>query len=200
MTADAATLAFYAREAPLYADFAAKAAETPYLTKFMSLLPAGASVLDLGAGAGWGAGRMQAEGFTVLAQDASPELLAEAERRYAVPTRLARFNELDDTAAWAGIWACFSLLHAPRAAMPDILARCHRALTPGGLIYLGLKAGEGELRDTLGRLYTHYTEDEIRGLLTAAGFTGIDTRLRDGGAGYDGTPTTALHVFARRAD
>jgi SAM-dependent methyltransferase len=198
MSADARTLDFYEREAPVYAEFAAKAADTPYLAKFVSMLSPGASVLDLGAGAGWAAGRMQAEGFTVLAQDASPALLAQAERRYGVPTRLARFDELDDDAAWDGIWACFSLLHAARYDMPDNLARCLRALKPGGLIYLGLKAGEGEMRDSLGRRYTLFGKGEIGDLLSDAGFVAIESRLRDGGAGYDGSATTALHVFARR--
>ena len=198
MSHDTQTIAFYDGEAAVYAEFAEGTADRPYLLKFMSLLPSGGHVLDLGAGPGWGAGLMQREGFTVLAQDASAGLLAEAARRHAIPTRCAPFEALSEAETYDGIWASFSLLHTPRDAMPGNLDRCCTALKPGGLLYLGLRAGEGETRDGKGRFYTFYGADELAALLAAAGFVSIDTRLRKAGPGYDGSETTALHAFARR--
>lgn len=198
MSHDDETIAFYDSEAPVYADFAECNADTPYLLKFMSLLPPGGHVLDLGAGPGWGAGRLQRDGFTVLAQDASAGLLAEAARRHGVPTRCAPFEALDDARVFDGIWASFSLLHTPRADMAGNLGRCFTALKPGGLLYLGLRAGTGDERDSKGRYYTFYGDGEISDLLGTAGFVSIETRLREAAPGYDGSATTALHVFARR--
>ena len=62
-----------------------------------------------------------------------------------IDARLARFDELDAVARYDGIWANFSLLHAPRAEMPGNLARISRALRPGGWLHLGLKLGQGDL-------------------------------------------------------
>ena len=200
MSEDAETLAFYDREAPAYADYVGDGGRAPYLDKFVSMLSPGARVLDLGAGSGWASARMAAVGLRPLAQDASAGLLAEAERRHGLETRQAPFADLSDSAAFEGVWASFSLLHAPKAATPDLLARIRLALHPGGLLYVGLKAGEGERRDTLGRLYAYYEAEELRQLLEAADLAELDIRERPAEAGYDGSPTRALHAFARRPD
>ncbi len=70
-----------------------------------------------------------------------------------------------------GIWANFSLLHAPRADMPRHFAAIHRALKPGGLFQIALKTGTGEKRDPIGRYYSYYSEAELLHLLHDAGFT-----------------------------
>jgi SAM-dependent methyltransferase len=119
---------------------------------------------------------MARAGLIVDATDASAEMVALAGRQAGVVARQALFEEVDAEAAYDGIWANFSLLHAPRAAMPGHLARLARALKPGGLFHIGLKTGTGEKRDAIGRLYTYYTGPEITGLVEAAGFTIRETR------------------------
>jgi SAM-dependent methyltransferase len=198
MTADRATLAVYERDAAGYADFAGEGYGLDRLDRFIAMIPEDGHVLDLGAGPGWGAARIAAAGRRVLAQDASPALLAEAERRHGVRIRVAMFSELADEAAFEGIWASFSLLHVPKSETPDNLARCFRALKPGGVLYVGLKHGEGEERDRLGRLYVYYSEDELRALLAGAGFEAIEMELGAVETGYDGAPSRGLHAFARR--
>lgn len=197
MTADPETLDFYDREAPVYADYAAKTAEHPWLQRFADRLAPGARVLDFGCGSGWAAHALGQSGFDVTALDGSAGLAAEARRRYGLAVRVARFDEFDETAAYDGIWASFSLLHDSRDAMPGHLARLHRGLVPGGWLYLGLKEGTGEHRDKLGRRYAYYGADEIAGLLDAAGFHDVETTLKRS-EGYDGSMTGILHAFARR--
>ena len=81
-----------------------------------------------------------------------------------------------------GVWANFSLLHAAREDFPRHLAAIQKALKPGGAFHIALKAGTGAERDRIGRHYTYYTEDELTGLLKAAGFTvGSYRRGRDKG-------------------
>jgi hypothetical protein len=46
----------------------------------------------------------------------------------------------------------------------------HRALRPHGILHIGMKTGTGAQRDAIDRFYTYLTVDELRGLLTAAGF------------------------------
>ena len=168
---DAETIRLYDARAGDYAQ--ANPSDTPdaTLSAFIAALPDGARVLDLGCGPGRAAGHMADAGLTVEAWDASEAMIALADRHPDVVTRLADFEALDAEAAYAGIWANFSLLHAPRAAMPGHLAAIRRALTPGGIAHLGLKEGTGSKRDTLGRLYTYYTEQELSALMLEAGLS-----------------------------
>lgn len=197
MAADPATLAFYSREAAAYATYASAEKRTPILIDFARSLPEGGDVLDFGCGSAWAANRFRELGFTATGFDGSEGLADEARARYGIDVTVGTFQDFADEAAFDGIWASFCLLHDTRAAMPGNLARLHRALRPGGALYLGLKEGEGEHRDSLDRLYTYFTEPEIRGLLADAGFR-VTWLLSEPGKGYDGTEIHSLHVFAHR--
>jgi SAM-dependent methyltransferase len=194
---DRPTLDWYTREAAAYADYA-RAAECPALDRFAAMLPAGGEVLDLGCGSGWAADRLNDAGFRACALDASPGLAEEARRRYGVEVTLGHFEDLEGAEAYDGVWAAFSLLHDSREAMPRHLARLRRVLRPGGVLYLGLEEGEGESRDSLGRLYTYFREPEVQGLLEVAGFSVLASETEPS-TGYDGAAVDALHVFARRS-
>ena len=197
MTADTGTLAFYDTEAAAYATYASDKAERKWLARFAARLEPGASVLDFGCGSGWAADAFARQGFRVSALDGSAGLAAEARRRYGVVVRVARFEALDDEGRHGGIWASFCLLHDTREAMPGHLARLHRALEPGGWLYLGLKEGAGESRDRLGRRYTYFGETEIGGLLVGAGFPELEITVEQA-AGYDGVKAGMMHILARR--
>ena len=194
---DERTIAFYDQEAPVYSGASAQAENTPMLQEFVSRLPAGAAVLDFGCGSAWAANRFRELGFRVSAFDGSAGLAAEARRKYGIDVTVGRFEDFGETGTCDAIWASFCLLHDSRSAMKGHLARLHRALTPGGQLYLGLKEGTGEHRDSLDRLYVYYSEPEIRDLLEAAGF-GIDRVIRDRNKGYDGSDVRELHIFAVR--
>ena len=197
MTADTGTLAFYDTEAAAYATYSSDKAERKWLARFAARLEPGASVLDFGCGSGWAADAFARQGFRVSALDGSAGLAAEARRRYGVVVRVARFEALDDEGRHGGIWASFCLLHDTREAMPGHLARLHRALEPGGWLYLGLKEGAGESRDRLGRRYTYFGEAEIGGLLVGAGFPELEITVEQA-AGYDGVKAGMMHILARR--
>lgn len=191
---DPETLKVYAARAQ---DYEALAPDAPHATlrAFLAALPKGARVLDLGCGPGRDAGHMAAAGMIVDACDASPEMVALAAARPGVSAYQASFDDLDARAAYDGLWASFSLLHAPRAAMPLHLAAIARALKPGGLLGLTLKEGTGERRDRLGRFYTYYTEDALRALLGPAGLE-VAQVTRGESRGLDGTTSQWLSVSA----
>ena len=144
---DDPTLRFYADNAATYAQHVT----TPtgqQLSAFLALLPSGGKILELGCGNGRDAAHMLALGFDVDATDGTPELAAEAERRIGQPVRILRFEQLDAVAAYDGIWASASLLHAPAGDLVNILSRIHRALRPDGVFTASVKAGKpiGPLR------------------------------------------------------
>ena len=194
---DDPTLRFYADNAATYAQHVT----TPtgqQLSAFLAHLPSGGKILELGCGNGRDAAHMLSLGFDVDATDGTPELAAEAERRIGQPVRILRFEQLDATAAYDGIWACASLLHAPAGDLVDILSRIHRALRPDGIFTASFKAGNGEGHDSLGRYFNYPSAERLRADYASAGWRDVvlETRM---GSGYDAKPTEWLWVTARRS-
>lgn len=185
MTSDRETVSVYDAEAGRYAKVTAGLRDDPDLLAFIADLPRGGRVLDLGCGPGIAAAAMAEAGLAVDATDASAEMVRLAAAQPGVTAWQASFEEIGGTATYDGIWANFSLLHAPREAMPRHLAAIRRALKPRGRFHIGGKTGTGATRDRLGRLYTYYTEAELETLLAEAGFE-IVARRRGRDKGLDG--------------
>jgi len=184
VSVDSITIATYNARAEDYATlFDSGAKPGGSLLRFMDALPAGGRVLDLGCGPAMSARHMIDAGFDVDAVDASPEMVRVAKATNGVTARLATFDDLDALAAYDGVWANFSLLHAPRDRLPAHLDAIARALRPRGAFHIGMKTGTGNKRDQIDRLYTFVTKDELTGLLSDAGFapktvrTGSDVGL-----------------------
>lgn len=167
----------------------------PRLMAFVAACPTRATVLDLGCGPGASAAVMAQAGLKVDAVDASSEMVALAGKHPGVSTREATFDDIDEQAVYDGIWANFSLLHAPRADFRRYLAALHRALKPGGAFMIAMKLGKGEARDDIGRFYTYYSEAELDTCLTSAGFTLID-RAHGSGPGLDGSISDWISISA----
>jgi ubiquinone/menaquinone biosynthesis C-methylase UbiE len=185
MSADSRTLAVYNTKAAEYDALVNSEGPSAWLAAFIAAVPKGARVLDFGCGTGSAAASMRDHGLRVTALDASVEMVALAKRRFDLDVILGTFDDLASISEYDGVWASFSLLHAPREDMPRYLAAIHRALRPNGRFNIGLKTGTGEQRDSLGRRYTYYTETELRGLLANAGFTITHTNT-GAGPGLDG--------------
>ena len=168
---DEQTLEVYDRQAAEYAQKFDTDRPDPWLDAFLAAMPAGAHVLELGCGPGRIAARMVAAGLTVDAVDASPGMAAQAKAKFDLDVRVASFDEIDGKDLYDGSRANFSLLHAARAKFPAHLAALHKAAKPGARLHIGMKEGTGEGRDSLGRHYAYYGEDELTALLADAGFT-----------------------------
>jgi SAM-dependent methyltransferase len=196
-TADRETLRVYGTRAADYAAMSAQTSADRHLQAFIDAVPDGGDVLDFGCGHGRSTALMIDAGLKAEGLDASPELAAIARDRFGVKVTVAGFETLDAKGAYDGVFANFSLLHAPRADMPTHLSRIAKALRPDGAFHLGLKTGEGEIRDALGRFYAYYMEAEIAGLLEDAGFSVLS---RDFGAdaGLDGTIAPWIVILARK--
>ena len=150
MSRDPDTIAFYQERAPHWV-FHSGEAQSHQLDAFLDRLPPQAIVLELGCGGGRDAAHIKQRGFAVDATDATPALVKRANQAFALGARVMAFDELEADAAYAGVWAHASLLHCPRAALPDVLGRIHHALKPGGWHFASYKLGDGEGRDLLGR-------------------------------------------------
>ena len=185
MSRDPDTIAFYEDRAPHWV-FHSGEAHSHQLDAFLERLPPGAAVLELGCGGGRDAAHIKQRGFAVDATDATPALVARANQAFALGARVMAFDELDAEAAYAGVWAHASLLHCPRAALPDVLARIHRALVPGGWHFASYKLGDGEGRDLLGRLHNFPSSEWLIAAYQAAGFA-LHAQATYAGKASDGT-------------
>jgi SAM-dependent methyltransferase len=194
---DARTLSVYAERAQDYSEIHHGAATAGRLAAFIAALPRCGAALDLGCGPGWAAAEMRAMGLAVTALDACPEMARVAMERYGLAVTVAPFEALDARDAFDGVWAHFSLVHAPRAALPRHLAAIRSALRPGGLLAVAMKLGDGAGRDRLGRLYTYVSVADFRDLLGAAGFT-LESEEVAPVTGFDGTPDESGYFRARR--
>lgn len=194
---DPATLEFYTKRAPHYT-FSSAQSHSRDLDAFLDRLEPGASVLELGCGAGQDSSRMRERGFAIDATDGIPAMAKMANERFDLGARVMRFDELAERERYDAIWAHATLLHCPRAELPDALSRIHRALKAGGFHYGSFKLGDGEGRDFLGRLHNFPSEDWILARYTEAGFALVDHPVLPGRAA-DGTQRDWIHITARKA-
>jgi SAM-dependent methyltransferase len=193
---DEETLQFYRSNAQSYADWAK--APSARLSDFLTLLPAGGAILELGCGAGNHSALMLAAGFTVRATDGSPEMAAIASRRLGRPVEAMLFDELSEHDAYDGVWASACLLHVPRDELAGILGRIRRALKPDGVFYASFKIGEGDGRDDLGRYYNYPTPEWLQATYTAAGTWRSVSSGTSEIKSFDETPATLLHLVVRK--
>ena len=195
--ADKQTLAVYAQRAADYAKRFGEEGGGAHLKAFLAEVSPGGRILDLGCGPAHSTASMRSRGFQVEAWDASPEMARIARDLNDIDVRIAAFSDLADIDRFDGVYANFSLLHAPKHEMPGHLSRIARALKQGGVFHIGLKTGTGERRDSIGRFYAFYEDAELTRLVEAAGFR-IICRSTGEEAGLDGTVAPWIILLARK--
>ena len=196
MSTDPDTIAYYQTRAPHYV-FHSGEHHSHQLDALLDRLPASAAVLELGCGGGRDAARIRERGFVVDAADGTPAMVVKANERFGLGARVMAFHELDAQTAYAGIWAHASLLHCPRDAFPDVLARIHHALQPGGWHFASFKLGDAEGRDLLGRLHNFPSPAWLIAAYEKAGFA-IETQDIYAGKGSDGTMRDWIDLIVRK--
>jgi ubiquinone/menaquinone biosynthesis C-methylase UbiE len=174
------------------------------LEELACCLPSGASVLDLGCGAGVPVTRWLAERFAVTGVDVSPKQLDLA--RQHVPQ--AEFVKADMTElsfepeSFDAVFAFHSIIHVPRSEHPALLGKIQRWLRPGGafLATWAFGAWEGEDEDWEGwgapMLWSHHDGETSLELLRGAGFEveRAETRTTSG----PGSDESWLWVLTRK--
>jgi len=179
---DTETIKYYDKSAESYLDKVCNTYPDSDLLSFINSIKSGGTVLDLGCGPGNSSAMMQSAGLNVQASDCSQKMVDIAKNKFNVDAIKAEFKELSEIDLYDGVWANFSLLHAPRSEMLSNLKKINRSLKKKGYLHIGLKIGNGEKRDTLGRQYTYYQPKELKSLLVSAGFTINTIRLDMDGA------------------
>ena len=171
---DTQTISYYDANAADFVAGTAGADMSDALGRFVALLPQGGRVLDWGCGCGRDVKALAERGFLVTATDASAAMCQAAAKLAAVDVRNEGFLDLQEQAAYDGIWACASLLHLQRERLPQAFARAYAALKAGGVLYASFKLGDFEGYRN-GRWFTNLCEDDLPALLPAESWQMLET-------------------------
>ncbi|WP_029202043.1 class I SAM-dependent methyltransferase [Oribacterium sp. NK2B42] len=125
--------------------------------RFLRLL-SGKKILDFGCGSGRDTKYFLEKGFEVAAIDGSVELCKAASLYTGIEVKHMLFLDLDESAAYDGIWACSSILHLPKSELKEVFLKMSEALVPDGIIYTSFKYGTFE-GDRNGRYFTDFTTE-----------------------------------------
>lgn len=125
-----------------------------WIEELAELLPAGASVLDLGCGCGIPAAKQLAERFDVTGVDFSPVQIERARRLVPNATLLCEdMTELDfPSSRFDAVVSFYAIIHVPLEEQQPLLKNIYRWLKPGGYIMatVGHSAWTGMETDWLG--------------------------------------------------
>jgi SAM-dependent methyltransferase len=172
---------------------------SPQLDPFLDLLAPGARILELGCGDGRDAERMIARGFAADPSDGSPGMARLASARLGRPVPVLRFDELEAGEAYDAAWCQATLLHVAEDELPDVLARIHRALKPGGRHWASYKSGTGGGRDQFGRFFSYLPAERVEAAYReAAPWAEFALTTRYDGKSFGGAPTDWHNVLARK--
>ncbi|MEI8654873.1 class I SAM-dependent methyltransferase [Pseudoalteromonas sp. Hal273] len=158
------TLTYYNQNAKAFSDSTLNVDMSALYAEFLPHVAQHGRILDAGCGSARDAAFFKAQGFTVSAFDASPELAELASSYLQQPVAVKTFQELNCVNQYDGIWCCASLLHVPKAELPQVFLNLQNALKPNGVLYVSFKYGDTE-RVHNGREFTDLTEQLLSDLI-----------------------------------
>jgi uncharacterized protein YceH (UPF0502 family) len=169
---------------------------------------AGQPVVEVGSGPGHVTAYLAAGGADATGIDLSPEMVAEARRRFPGRTYevgdLRRLSRPATSLGWAAVLGWYSLIHLAASELPDAVAALVRPLAPGGWLVLGMHAG-AEVRH-LHEWFGHQVDLDfvmhepafVVGVVESAGLVDIEWYLR-GPVTARGETTQRLYVVGRKS-
>lgn len=159
------TLAYYNQNAGEYFEQTVEADLQQSYDKFLTLLPKDAYILDFGCGSGRDSKYFIEKGCRVKAIDGSIEMCKLATKYIGQEVFCMKFEDLNETEVYDGIWACSSILHVEKEQLPNILLKMLAALKKNGVIYTCFKKGTGiEIKE--GKYYHYLTKEELDDILS----------------------------------
>ena len=164
------TLRFYDTNAEVYAE-QTRGIDLAHLYKpFLSALPPGSRILDVGCGAGRDLKHFVEEGFEAVGVDPSEKLSAIASEFSGCQVLVSSVLDLSFNQEFDGAWACASLIHLPRRHFPSALGKIFLSLRQRGVLFISMQIGNGEIVTEDGRFIARYTSEELSDAIEQAGF------------------------------
>ncbi|HEY32599.1 MAG TPA: methyltransferase domain-containing protein [Dehalococcoidia bacterium] len=179
----------------------------PELTLLTSRLRDGATILDVGCGAGVPIARTLSQRFAVTGVDISGEMISRARANVPQATFIKgdiMSVELPPSHLDAAV-AFYSIFHLPREEHPELLRRIYRWLKPGGYLLATLSyLNEAPYtEDYLGvtMYWSNYGLEDYKRIIEEIGFTLLKTTVVGHGYREEVQASEERHplIFARKA-
>ena len=126
------------------------------------------NLLEIGAGPGRDGKFFQNHGLDVVCIDLSPEMVGLCRQKGLKAYLMDAVKLAFSQNSFDAVYALNSLLHLPKAELPEALKGIHRVLRPQGLFYLGVYGGfdfEGVWDDDgyePKRFFSFFTDEHLR--------------------------------------
>ncbi len=190
---------YYDDHAAAYAARTLRAPNPPVIERFMAALPRGASVVDLGCGAGRELAILAGAGFDVVGYDLSPALAVIARARAHAPVLVADMRDMRlPPASLDGVIAVASLLHLSPEELALMLVEVAGWLRANGLFLATMKLGSGAEVDLLGRRFIYFDPMTWRAVLAGAGFEIVAETTSPPSVGVSSSDHSWLATLARK--
>jgi ubiquinone/menaquinone biosynthesis C-methylase UbiE len=198
------TIESYDKTYKEYIDKADKLHPIEYSNKFSSMIKKDSLILDLGCGYGRDAKIFCENGYNVIGIDLSKNMIKEAKER----VKNAKFFVMDlrkldfEDNYFDAIWASASFLHIQKKEILKALKESYRVLKKGGIMYVSVKEGEGEILKTdlrygkVKKFWAFYKENEIKEKLIKAGFTIIESSIEE--RMYEHQTNLFIKIFCKK--
>ena len=174
------TLDFYNNNSKSYIESTLSVDMSHLYKDFLKHIPKGGHILDLGCGSGRDSLEFIKQGYNVTAVDGSKELSIAASKLIEQEVICSKFEELQLTEKFHGIWACASLLHVNKNHIVDVIQNVSSNLKINGIFYMSFKYGENEYIDEKGRYFNCYTEETFKEMLSQVPNLKIKTIYKSG--------------------
>jgi len=162
---------------------------------FIAAMKSGAQILEIGSGPGWDADRLEAKGFEVDRTDVTQAFIDYQAKRDKQIRRLDVIAD-DISNRYDGLLCLYVLQHIARPLIDDVLRKLSNSLHSNGAALIGLREGEGDVREVSSgsRVYhlTLWPRDEFIARLARVG---LITQRQHTFSGNDGE---WLIVLARK--
>ena len=166
-------------------------------------------IVDAGCGPGHVTAYLTEAGADARGLDLTPEMIEEARQRHpGVRYDVGDLRQLirpEAATGWGAVLGWYSLIHLAASELPAAIAALARPLAPGGLLVLGMHAGDDVRRVTnwfdleVTELdFVLHEHTSVVAAVEAAGLTDVEWYLRGPHTWRDET-TQRLYVVARRA-
>jgi ubiquinone/menaquinone biosynthesis C-methylase UbiE len=167
-------------------------------------------VLELACGPGRDLAYFKSQGCSMTGVDLSYGQLKSASAKVSVPLLRADMRNLPlQDGQFDALWCCVALLHVRREDASLALGQMQRVLKPGGLLFLSVLWGEGnmevrrEIYNNSPEYYEFYKEPEISALVEQAGLSVEDILRREAFQGrktseVTGGVKTYIDIFANK--
>ena len=146
-----------------------------FLKPLAGRLPPEAFIMDVGCGSGRDLLWMKKRGFEVIGFERSPGLAELARENAGCEVIEADFETYDFSAIMVdAVMIVGALVHIPHDRFREVFRNITAALSENGSVLLTLKEGEGSRKDSGGRFFYLWQDDEAQELFDDLGFKVCD--------------------------